>query len=118
MPVRAKAVSLHSQYVKSILKFPFSKIVNTFLSDKTPLYIYRCKHAFPHRFPKTPSVFDGAGGAARRGGVRIYFAARFALIAEATRLTGGRPISRLTSLVAATNFGMSTPVAMPMPSSM
>jgi hypothetical protein len=50
--------------------------------------------------------------------MRIYFAARFALIAEATRLTGARPISLLTSLVAATSFGMSTPVAIPMPSSM
>src|SRR3954468_22912814 len=40
---------------------------------------------------------------------------RFALIAEATRLTGARPISRLISLVAATSLAMSTPVAMPMP---
>ena len=37
--------------------------------------------------------------------------------AAATRLTGGRPISPLTTLVAATSFAMSTPVAMPMPSS-
>jgi hypothetical protein len=48
-----------------------------------------------------------------------YFAARiFAFKADATRLTGGRPINRLTTFVAATSFGMSTPVEMPMPSSM
>jgi hypothetical protein len=52
-------------------------------------------------------------------GSKAYFAtARFALIAAATRLTGGRSIKRLTSLVAATSFAISTPVAMPMPSSM
>ena len=38
--------------------------------------------------------------------------------AAATRLTDGRPIRRLISLVAATNFCRSTPVAIPMPSSM
>ena len=42
----------------------------------------------------------------------------FAFNADATRLTGGRPINRLTSLVAATSFGISTPVLIPMPSSM
>ena len=62
------------------------------------------------------SCFETAQG--RLLTMRIYFAARFALIAEATRLTGARPISRLTSLVAATSFAMSTSVAMPMPSSM
>ena len=53
------------------------------------------------------------------GRVAAYFAARvFAFNAAATRLTGGRPISPLTTLVAATSFAISTPVAMPMPSSM
>jgi hypothetical protein len=42
----------------------------------------------------------------------------FAFNADATRLTGGRPSSRLISLVAASSLAMSTPVAMPMPSSM
>ena len=50
--------------------------------------------------------------------MRSYFTDRLlALIAAATRLTGGRPIRRLISLVAATSLGMSTPVATPMPSS-
>jgi len=47
-----------------------------------------------------------------------YLARPFAFNADATRLTGGRPSSRLISLVAATSLVMSTPVAMPMPSSM
>ena len=38
--------------------------------------------------------------------------------AGARALTGGRPISPLTTLVAATSFAISTPVAIPMPSSM
>ncbi len=42
----------------------------------------------------------------------------FAFNAAATRLTGGRPSSRLMSLVAASSFAMSTSVAIPMPSSM
>jgi hypothetical protein len=42
----------------------------------------------------------------------------FALSADATRLTGGRPIRRLISLVAASNLGMSMLVATPKPSSM
>jgi hypothetical protein len=46
------------------------------------------------------------------------WARTFAFNADTTRLTGGRPSSRLTSLVAPSNFAMSTPVAMPMPSSM
>src|SRR5260221_2623537 len=52
-------------------------------------------------------------------GLVAHFAARFfAFSADATRLTGGRPINWLTALVAASSFAMSTPVAMPMPSSM
>ena len=47
-----------------------------------------------------------------------YLLPRFALSAAATRLTGGRPISLPTALLAATSFAMSTPVEIPMPSSM
>ena len=58
-------------------------------------------------------------GSGRQRNLPVYFAARiFAFNAAATRLTGGRPISPLTTLVAATSFAISTPVAMPMPSSM
>jgi hypothetical protein len=48
----------------------------------------------------------------------LFAACRFALSADATRLTGARPINLLTALLAATSFAMSTPVAIPMPSSM
>jgi hypothetical protein len=41
----------------------------------------------------------------------------FAFNADATRLTGARLIKRLTELVAANSFGMSTPVVIPNPSS-
>ena len=55
----------------------------------------------------------------RQRNLPVYFVARiFAFNAVATRLTGGRPISPLTTLVAATSFSISTPVATPMPSSM
>jgi hypothetical protein len=49
--------------------------------------------------------------------LRLY-ALAFALSAAATRLTGGRPMSLLISLLASTSFVMSTPVVTPRPSSM
>ncbi len=55
---------------------------------------------------------------ARNDGGRYFPALLFAFSAVATRLAGGRPIKRLISLVAASSLSMSTPVLMPMPSSM
>ena len=75
-------------------------------SCQPPLYVLAAQEAPP----KLGEINDY---------IAEFWAARvFAFSAAATRLTGGRPISPLTTLVAATSFAMSTPVAMPMPSSM